>query len=205
MSPFPTSIESPDLPQSRSTRWHGAIVALDQEKAYDKITHPYLWIILRRFEFQEKTINVIKTLYKDAPTSVIINGVISSPFHVTRGVRQGDPVSCILFDLAIEPLAANIRASEIRGIDVPSLDEKVKVSLFADDTTVVLTEHDSLSNLIEILNKWCEVSGAKFNVENTEIIPIGTQEYREKLTRTRIINTAGELGHQENWKFAFSA
>ena len=172
---------------------NGAIVALDQEKAYDKITHPYLWRILRKFGFQEKTINIIKTLYKDAPTSVIINGVISSPFNVTRGVRQGDPMSCILFDLAIEPLATNIRASDIRGINVPSLDEKVKVSLFADDTTVVLTEHDSLTDLIEILNKWCEVSGAKFNVEKTEIIPIGTPEYREKLISTRIINIAGEL------------
>jgi ribonuclease HI/exonuclease III len=171
---------------------NGAIVALDQEKAYDKITHPYLWKILEKFAFPNETINIIKTLYKNAPTSVIINGEISSPFYVTRGVRQGDPMSCILFDLGIEPLAANIRASKIRGIDVPSLDEKVKVSLFADDTTVVLTEHDSFTELIEILDEWCKVSGAKFNVEKTEIIPIGTPEYRDKLVETRELNNMGE-------------
>ena len=171
---------------------NGAVVALDQEKAYDKLLHPYLWKILKKFAFPDEMINMIKTLYKDAPTSVIINGVVSSPFLVTRGVRQGDPMSCILFDLGIEPLAANIRASNIRGIDVPSLDERVKVSLFADDTTVILTEYDSLSDLTEILNQWCDVSGAKFNVEKTEIIPIGSAEYRRKLVETRKINDEGE-------------
>ena len=171
---------------------NGAVVALDQEKVYDKLLHPYLWKILEKFAFPNEMINMIKMLYKDAPTSVIINGIVSSPFLVTRGVRQGDPMSCILFDLGIEPLAANIRASSIRGIDVPSLDEKVKVSLFADDTTVILTEYDSLSDLTGILNKWCDVSGAKFNVEKTEIIPIGSTEYRRKLVETRRINDGGE-------------
>ena len=167
---------------------NGAIVALDQEKAYDKIVHPYLWKILEKFGFPTEMIKMIKALYTNAQTSVIINGVISSPFIVSRGVRQGDPMSCILFNLSIEPLAANIRASSIRGIEVPNLDEKIKISLFADDTTVILTEYDSFDDLIRILNEWCETSGAKFNVEKTEIIPIGTENYRKQLVRTRKMN-----------------
>ena len=171
---------------------NGAIVALDQEKAYDKITHPYLWRILEKFAFPRETIDMIKILYKDAPTSVIINGVISSPYRVTRGVRQGDPMSCILFDLSIKPLAASIRSSSIRGINIPNLEENAVASLFADDTTVILTEHDSFSDLVKILDKWCEVSGAKFNVQKTKIIPIGTKDYQKKLAETRKLNMAGE-------------
>ena len=171
---------------------NGAIVALDQEKAYDKITHPYLWKILEKFKFPAEMIKTIQTLYTDAPTSIIINGVISDPFIVSRGVRQGDPMSCILFNLSIEPLAANIRASQIKGIEVPNLEDKVKVSLFADDTTVILTEHDSFNELITILNEWCETSGAKFNVEKTEIIPIGSKDYRKKLTQTRKMNETSD-------------
>ena len=53
---------------------NGAIVALDQEKVYDKVTDPYLWRILEKFAFPRETINMIKILYKDTPTSVIING-----------------------------------------------------------------------------------------------------------------------------------
>ena len=101
-------------------------------------------------------------------------------------------MSCILFNLGIEPLAANISTPDIRGIDVPALEEKVKVSLFADDTTVILTEYDSLSGLIHILDEWCEVSGAKFNVEQTDIIPIGTAEYRDGLVEARRLNGSGE-------------
>ena len=172
---------------------NGAIVALDQEKAYDKITHPYLWKILEKFAFPNETINLIKALYRDAPTSIIINGVISDPFLVTRGVRQGDPMSCVLFDLGIEPLAANIRESSIQGIKVPYLEEKIKVSLFADDTTVILTEYDNFSNLLHIMDEWCEVSGARFNVEKTEVIPIGSTEYRRKLMETRKLNDDGEI------------
>ena len=170
---------------------NGAIIALDQEKAYDKVTHPYLWKVLERLRFPDEMIRTIKSLYSNAQTSVIINGIISDPFTVTRGVRQGDPISCILFDLAIEPLASNIRKSNIKGIEIPNLDETAKVTMFADDTTVILAQNDNLNELMEILNKWCHVSGAKFNVEKTEIIPIGTDQYRKNLNETRKLNGDG--------------
>jgi hypothetical protein len=89
-------------------------------------------------------------------------------------------------------LAAKIRGSTTRGIEVPNLKERVKVSLFADDTTVILTEYGSFAELVAILDRWCEVLGAKFNVEKTEIIPIGTEEYRKSVVETRKI--AGSAG-----------
>ena len=167
---------------------NGAIVALDQEKAYDKLTHPYLWKILERLAFPEETIRMIQMLYQGARTSVIINGVISEPYVVMRGVRQGDPMSCILFNLGIEPLAANIHKSNIKGIEIPNLEESVKVSLFADGTTVIMAENDSFHELTTLLQQWCSISGAKFNVEKTEIIPIGTDEYRKNMWETRKLN-----------------
>ena len=170
---------------------NGAIIALDQEKAYDKVVHSYLWKILERLGFPDEMIRTIKLLYTNARTSVIINGVISEPFTVTRGVRQGDPMSCILFNLGIEPLASNIRNSNIKGIDIPKLNEPAKVTLFADDTTVILAENDSLDELMRIMDQWCQVSGAKFNVEKTEVIPIGTNQYRQNLKETRRLNENG--------------
>ena len=68
------------------------------------------------------------------------------------------------------------------------------MSLFADDTTIILTEHDSFAELTGILDEWCEVSGAKFNVEKTEIIPIRTVEYRKRLVETRkLSNVSGVI------------
>lgn len=65
---------------------NGVIVTLDQEKVYDKIAHNYLWKVLEKFDLPENFINTVKSLYKDAETSVIINGEISSKFKVMRGV-----------------------------------------------------------------------------------------------------------------------
>ena len=166
-----------------------AVVALDQEKAYDKILHPYLWAVLRKFEIPENFIKTIKSLYDGAETKVMINGELSEAFTICRGVRQGDALSCLLFDIAIEPLAENIRKSqEITGIQIPGRRGYLKVKMFADDTTVYLSETDSIEDLQTILTKWCGVSGAKFNIEKTEIIPLGSREQREEIIQSRKLN-----------------
>ena len=60
----------------------GAIVALDQEKAYDKIDHHYLLETLKKFQLPDRFTQMVLSLYKNTETAVIINGVISSPFNV---------------------------------------------------------------------------------------------------------------------------
>jgi hypothetical protein len=99
---------------AEATEQNGVIVALDQEKAYDKIEHDYLWRALKSYGIPDEFINTVNALYSDAYTLVAINGEFSErPFKVTRGVRQGDPLSCLLFDLAIEPLAESLRQSDL--------------------------------------------------------------------------------------------
>lgn len=88
------------------------------------------------------------------------------------------PLSCLLFDLAIEPLAEMLRKSDLTGYQIPGARDRLITTLFADDTTVYLSEGDSVASLEEMLDKWCKASGAKFNLDKTEIIPIGTEKYR---------------------------
>lgn len=167
----------------------GLIIALDQEKAYDKICHAYLFDVMEKYNFPENLIKSIKSLYDSAETIVILNGVKSEPFKVTRGVRQGDPMSCLLFNIAIEPLANALRKSpKLKGYTIPGLEERIIATLFADDTTIYLSKDDKFEDLKEILDKWCKASGARFNVMKTEIIPIGSPGYREKVISTRVYN-----------------
>lgn len=174
---------------------NGAIIALDQEKAYDKIKHKYLFNTLEAFKIPPTYINTIKNLYKSAYTHVTINGFLSSPFKVTRGVRQGDPLSCLLFDLAIEPLACSLRNSpKLRGYNIPGLEDRIIVNMYADDTTIYLSKEDRYSDLEDILKKWCLASGAKFNLEKTEVLPIGTKTHRENVVADRKLNA-----HDNPW------
>ena len=171
------------------TEENGAIVALDQEKAYDKIKHDYLWAVMERFGLPRIFVNTVKTLYTNASTMVAINGILSDPFKVSRGVRQGDPLSCALFDLAIEPMACRLRSDpNLQGYSIPGTEEKLIVSLFADDTSIYLSQHDKMDDIQDILDNWCQASGAKFNIDKTEIIPIGTLEHRNRVIASRKLN-----------------
>jgi len=76
------------------TEENGAIVVLDQEKAYDKIRHDYLWKTLEAFHLPQPFICTIQALYNNAHTKVAINGIFSRTYKVSCGVRQGDPLSC---------------------------------------------------------------------------------------------------------------
>ena len=165
---------------------NGAIVALDQEKAYDKIDHKYLLDVLKAFNLPELFIDTVKSLYQHATTSIAINGVLSTPYQVSRGVRQGDPLSCLLFNLAIEPLAATVRNTpNLSGFVIPGTPTNIKINLYADDTMIYLSENDKYETLQEILTRWCKASGARFNIEKTEIVPIGTQEHCDRIIATR--------------------
>ena len=167
---------------------NGAIVCLDQEKAYDKVRHDFIWKTLDKFDFPKHFTNTIRALYDNGETVVIINGVISDPYKVTRGVRQGDPLSCLIFNLAIESLASMLRSSDLQGLRIEGDVERLITTLFADDTTVYLSENDNFGKLQEILQKWCRASGANFNVKKTVILPAGTPEYRNTVCETRKLN-----------------
>lgn len=127
---------------------NGALVALDQEKAYDKIRHDYLWKTLKVFHLPLPFINTIKFLYGNTSTTVAINSIFSKPYKVTCGVRQGDPISCPLLNLVIKPLACMIRNDpNMKGFTALNLANPIKITLFADDTMVYLNHDDHLDYL----------------------------------------------------------
>lgn len=65
----------------------GVIVALDQEKVYDKIDHEYLLLALQRFNLPKLFTDTIHSLYSNTHTATMVNGELSPTFQVTRGVQ----------------------------------------------------------------------------------------------------------------------
>ena len=95
--------------------------------------------MMAKYNFPQKFTQLVKTLY--AKTSVMVNGVIPTAINIKRGTRQGDPMSCILYNLAIEPLACTLRESkELKGYKINGKKEITR--LFADDTLVYLNKND---------------------------------------------------------------
>jgi len=96
-------------------------------------------------------------------------------------------MSCLLYNLAIEPLATALRSStKLKGIKIEN-HAKLITKLFADDTLVYLGKNNKFSDLEEIINLFCNASTAHFNMEKTEALPIGTPEHRNKVITRRIL------------------
>ncbi|KDQ63431.1 hypothetical protein JAAARDRAFT_120510, partial [Jaapia argillacea MUCL 33604] len=73
----------------------------------------------------------------------------------------------------------------LTGYKILGLTRRILIKLFADDATVYLNKQDRYADLQEILQKWCQASGAKFNIKKTEIIPIGSKTHRDRVIATR--------------------
>jgi len=117
-----------------------------------------------------------------------VNKVLLQAIKIGRGVRQGCPMSCLLYDIMIELLAKSIRKSSLEGFKIQGLEERVLVSLFADDTLVYMNEKDNNKILEQTIRNFCKASTAKFNDKKSEILLIGTKEYRNNIIKTRTVN-----------------
>ena len=129
------------------------ITQIDFEKAFDSVEWPFLFHTLKRFNFGEKFINWIRILYTDIKACVGNNGFFSEFFKLTRSIRQGCPISALLFLLVAEVLAIDIRNDiNIKGIQIENIE--LKISLMADDTTLFLADIDSLILAIDKFKKF---------------------------------------------------
>ena len=81
-----------------------------------------------------------------------------------------------------------LRESNLEGRHIKGVVKQNIATLFTDDTTVYLSENDKFSDLQDILQKWCCASKAKFNVQKTEIIPVGSCTYRAEVMASRRLN-----------------
>ena len=100
-------------------------------------------------------------------TCVPNNGFTTDIFFVKRGVRQGDPLSALLFILALETLLCQIqKAFLING-------KEIKTTLFADDMTCLLRDKNSYFQLQTSLQNFARYSGLRINDEKTEIFANG--------------------------------
>ena len=158
----------------------GLAVFLDFEKAFDSIKWNFIHKCLETFNFGLDLRQWIKVFYTDISSCVLNNGYASKHFHLERGVRQlGCPLSGTLFIIAIELLAQSIRRSkEIKGITIDEHNE-VQLSQYADDTTVLISDVQSLSKLFDLLSLFERCSGLKLNKTQSEMLWLGCMRHRK--------------------------
>ena len=139
-----------------------SIITLDQEKAFDRVDRHFLFKTLRKFGYGPKLIATIEAIYNNIEAQVKVNGNMSQSFLIERGVRQGCPLSMILYIILAEVMIENIRQNRnIKGITISQ--KETKISAFADDTTIYIGENSSFTYLQAQLQDFERFAGIKYN------------------------------------------
>jgi len=159
-----------------ATETPGFIVGLDQAKAYDRVDQFWLLSVLVAFGLLADLILLISDLTADCRSRVRINSRYSPYFTLRRGVQQGDPLSCLLFNFSIEPLAIKLRQC-VKGLSVHGL-APVKVMLYADDVNLYLGKDDSIQEIATCLTDVSWTIGSKFNMDKTDMKPVGPHAFQ---------------------------
>ena len=144
------------------------LINLDQSKAFDRVSHKFLFATLEAFGFGPSFIKWIKLLYNKCDSSVIVNGTFTDSFSVGKGIRQGCPLSSLLYVLSIEPFAHAIRNDPyIKGFCIPGSLKQARISVFADDNTPIVSNINSIKRVFQVSEHYGLASGSRLNLSKS--------------------------------------
>ena len=169
-----------------TTGTNGYILSLDQAKAYDRVDQSWLIRVLRAMRVEADLVSMIADIVHNCRSHVRINGGYSRLFSLNRGVRQGDPLSCLLFNFAIEPLAMRLRRI-VSGFRIPNL-PPIRIIMYADDTNLFLSTSDDVSSIKSGLDDASFAIGSKFNHEKSIVKAISSLEFQSECLASGLIN-----------------
>ena len=143
------------------------IISIDEEKACDKIPHPFMVKTLQKAGIQGTYLNIIKAICDKPTANIILNGEKLKAFPLRSRTRQGCPLSPILFNIVLEVLAMAFREEkETKGLQIGK--DEVKLSLFTDDMILYIEiPKDATRKLLELINEFGKAAGYKINAQKS--------------------------------------
>uniref|UniRef100_A0A5F8GM54 RNA-directed DNA polymerase n=1 Tax=Monodelphis domestica TaxID=13616 RepID=A0A5F8GM54_MONDO len=148
---------------NKQTSKNHMIISVGAEKAFDKIQLSFILKTLESIGIEGPFLKIINSIYLKPSANIICNGDKLETFPIRSGVKQGCPLSPLLFNIVLETLAVAIREEkEVEGIKIGN--EETKLSLVANDMMVYLkSPRESTKKLVEKINNFSKVAGYKIN------------------------------------------
>ena len=169
-----------------------AFIFLDQEKAFDRVNHKFLFRVMETFGIGENFVGWVRRIYSNATSVLGINGFFSEKIPLQRGVRQGCPLSALLYVLVLEVLAVQLRSNpNIVGFTIGG--EKIVSVHYMDDTTIIIKQNRCFKEVIKELSQYSEASEAKVNYSKTKGLWAGSWKGRRLSPMDNIKWTSGNV------------
>jgi hypothetical protein len=156
----------------------GVLFKIDFEKAYDKVNWDFLQQTMRMKGFDPIWCQWVQRYTEKGSVGIRVNDDIGRYFQTKKGLRQGDPLSPILFNLVADMLAIMIERAkqdgEVSGLIPHLVDGGLSILQYADDT-IIFMEHDldKALNMKLVLCLFEQLSGLKINFHKSELFCFG--------------------------------
>lgn len=158
----------------KQTRGGQVIIKLDMAKAFDRVSWTYLQRIMQCMGMDARMVRIIINNLRSTSCSVLLNGSLTESFPIGRGVKQGDPLSPLLFILSSEGFSRGlnhlIRMGELKGFRAGRT-HCISHLGFADDLLIFLNGHPrNLSKFRQYLDIYQQASGQLVNYHKSQFV-----------------------------------
>lgn len=149
--------------QLKHSRRSAALVAFDLDHAFDRVEPSFLLRTMRYMNFNGRLIDLLSKVMELSQSRVLINGRLSTPIDIQRSVRQGDPISMLLFVVSVQPLLDKLDAEQVSS----------QMQAYADDLSMFVETEADLQRTIDAFRIYGDESGAVLNLQKTTSVDIG--------------------------------
>lgn len=149
------------------------LISIDQEKAFDRVEHAYLWRTLEAFGFCRDFIDKVKVLYGDVESVLKINGGLCTPFKVCGDVRQGCSLTRNVVFNCYRTAVASLEEKIFVVYFLTTCKNSICLSAYADDVVVLINGQNDVKVVMDVLEDFRMISSAKVNWNKSEELLIG--------------------------------
>ena len=172
------------LHELHSKKQDDIIFKIDFEKTYDRIKWSFLQQTLRMKGFSQKWCTWVEQFTQGGNVNIKVNDQLGSYFQTKKGLRQGDPMSPILFNIVVDMLAILIarakEAGHVEGVIPHLIQDGLSILQYADDTVIFMSDDVAKAvNMKLILTTFEQLSGLKINFHKSEIFCFGKAKEHE--------------------------
>jgi Reverse transcriptase (RNA-dependent DNA polymerase) len=155
------------------------LLKLDFSKAFDTLSWDFLLNVLTARGFPHKYIAWVHHLLKTSSSRILLNDETTPTFTHKRGLRQGDPMSPLLFIIAVDVLQRMIHAANtmLPHTLTSKIQEPIVALQYADDTILVTTiKGQTVRYLMMVLHSFSQTSGLAINFHKSACIPFSVDQ-----------------------------
>lgn len=148
----------------------GVFTIVDISKAFDTVPHSAIIPCLARKGVPTPITELISNMYKEGKTIIRTRDNMGVEITILRGVKQGDPLSPLLFNLCLEPLLELIE-QQTSGISINEI-RKIPVLAFADDVVLLGADVREAQRQVDMLSEYLSGFGMNISRDKSQVFQI---------------------------------